>query len=136
MDKEAYMATEKRRIERRNVSYYIPVTEAGTARLVGVIMDISLGGFKLDSPEQIPKGRVNNFHIDLPKDIAPQSALIFTGRSKWCRPDYIDPSTYNVGYEFLNISQANAQVFQQIFEKYGSQPGDGRRNNSDDYMWR
>jgi hypothetical protein len=59
----------------------------------------------------------------------------FSGRSRWCRRDYVDPSSYNVGYEFVNVSQINAQVFQRLFEKYGSQNNTGIRNN-DDYMWR
>ena len=128
------MTTEKRKIARRNVSYYIPVIEADTTRLVGVILDISLGGLKIDSREPIPSGRIKEFYINLPNDIAPQSAGVFTGRSKWCSPDYIDPSTYYVGYEFVNVSQDNALLFQNIFEKFGSKPDAGRRNNDGNYL--
>ena len=134
--KEVIMTNEKRKIERRTVSYYIPVTEAGTPRLVGVILDISLGGFKIDSREQIPSGRIKNFYIDLPNDIAPESARIITGRSKWCHPDYIDPNSYNVGYEFVNMSKANEIALQRIFENFGSKPGDSSRNNNNNYLWK
>jgi hypothetical protein len=129
------MAVEKRRLERRNVTYYITVNEAGTPRILGVIMDISPGGFRLDSREQIPEGIIRNFYIDLPNDEAPKSARMFTGRSKWCQPDYIDPTSYNVGYEFINISKGNAVFFQRFYEQYGSKSGDGKRNNND-YLWR
>jgi hypothetical protein len=130
------MANEKRRIERRNISYYIPVSEFGTTRTLGVILDISLGGFKIDSREQVPSGRIKNFYIDLPNDVAPQFARTFTGRSIWCRPDHIDPTSYNVGYEFVNISQANELVVQHIFENYGLKPGDSKRSNNNDYLWK
>jgi len=129
------MTTEKRRIQRRNVTYYINLNEAGTSRTLGVLMDISPGGFRLDSRDQIPEGIVRNFCVDLPNNVAPQSARTFTGRSKWCRPDYIDPTTYNVGFEFINISKGNAGLFQQIYENYGSKSGDSKRNNND-YLWR
>ena len=129
------MMPEKRKLERRNVTYYIKVNEAGTARILGVIMDISPGGFRLDSREQIPEGIVKNFSIDLPNDVAPQSARMFSGRSKWCRPDYIDPTTYNVGYEFINISKSNAVLLQRIYENYGSKSGQNNRN-SNDYLWK
>jgi len=126
---------EKRRIVRRNVSYYIPVVEANTTRLAGVMLDISLGGFKLDSREQIPQGSINKFYINLPDDTTLHTSGIFIGRSKWCSPDYFDPSTYNVGYEFVNVSSDNAFLFQHLLEKFGSQPGEGRRNDNDNYLW-
>ena len=129
------MVSEKRRLERRIVTYYIPVTDVGTSKLIGVILDISPRGFKLDCREQIPAGHVNNFRIELPSDFGSQSSLSFSGRSKWCHRDYIDPSSYNVGYEFVNVSPNNAQLLQNIFEKYGSKNGDSGKNTND-YMWR
>ncbi len=129
------MAAEKRRIERRTVSYYIPVSDAATSKLIGVIIDLSPIGFKLDCREQIPAGRVKNFRIELPTDLGTQTYMNFSGRSRWCRRDYVDPSSYNVGYEFVNVSPNTAQVFQRLFDKYGSKNNIGGRNN-DDYMWR
>jgi hypothetical protein len=134
--KGARMIPEKRRKVRRKVSYYIPVAEAGTSRLLGVLMDISPGGFRIDSREQVPSGNVNNFYIDLPNDIAPRPDRMFTGRSRWCRHDQIDPSIYYVGYEFVNVSDGNAAFFQRLYEKYGSQSADSRRNTDDDYLWK
>ena len=134
--KGARMIPEKRRKARRTVTYYIPVAEAGTSRMLGVLMDISPGGCKIESREQIPRGNANNFYIELPNDFAPRSDRLFAGRSKWCRHDQFDPSIYYVGYEFINISEGNAAFFQRIYEKYGSQPSESRRNNEDDYLWK
>ena len=47
MRKETYMA-DKRRLSRRDFSYYMQVTNARTKELLGYLSDISRGGFKLD----------------------------------------------------------------------------------------
>ena len=76
------MVSEKRRLERRIVTYYIPVTDVGTSKLLGVILDISPRGFN-DLP-RTSACHVNNFRIELPSDFGSQSSLSFSGRSKWC----------------------------------------------------
>ncbi len=130
------MPANKRKADRRNVAYYLAVTEPGTNKFLGVVLDISSKGFKLDGQAKTPDGTVRRFYINLPDDIASQSARTFTARSKWCRPDKIDPSSYVVGYEFINISPENAAFFQQIFEAYGAQKSAGRDRGSDDYIWK
>ncbi len=128
------MGIEKRRMERRKVSYYLPVTEPGSSKLLGVVMDISPSGFKLDSDEKIPVGMVKRFFINLPDEVAPQSARTFTGRSRWCHPDSYDPSSFTVGYEFLNASQDNVRFFMRLYEDYGTR--ENRDYNRADYYWK
>ncbi len=130
------MANEKRKLQRRKVFYYLPVTEPGTTRVVGVVMDISQKGFKLDSGENTPVGQVRRFYINLPNEIAPSNARTFTGCSRWCHPDHFDPSSFTVGYEFVNVSQDNANFFQRLFDTYGAQASTGREYNSSDYFWK
>ena len=43
------MSNEKRKLARRNFSYYMRVMDETTGQLVGHLADISTGGFKLDS---------------------------------------------------------------------------------------
>jgi hypothetical protein len=126
------MARERRKIDRRNFSYYIPVTDAATTEQVGIMTDISLGGFKLDSQRPIPEGQVNRLRLNLTNEIASQESLVFVGRSKWCQPDYIDPSTYNVGFEVVNMTPSDAIIFQRMFEKYGSKNNNNQIGN---YLW-
>ena len=123
------MTTEKRKLNRRNFSYYMPVTDATTNRPLGIMTDISLGGFKLDSQEPVSNGQVNHFRLNLTTDIVPQAPLVFTGRSKWCHPDDIYPSSYNVGFELVNTAPGDTLIFQSVLERYGSQPNGSENNN-------
>ena len=116
---------ERRRIERRSFSYYMPVSDFATSQQAGVMTDISPGGFKLDSRQPIPAGKVNRFRLNLTSDLAPRAFLVFSGRSKWCQPDTLYPSIYNIGFEITNISPEDKPIFQRIFEQYGSQQAVG-----------
>ena len=129
------MVKEQRKMDRRNFSYYMPVTDADSSKQVGIMTDISLIGFKLDSRQPIPNGQVNRLRLDLTYDLAPQAALVFAGRSKWCHPDYIDPSIYNVGFEIVNMLPDEKVIFQRVFERYGSQ-ANGIGNNTGNYLWK
>ena len=121
------MTNERRRIGRRPFSYYMPVSDVATSRQVGVMTDISLEGFKLDSRQPIPDGQVNHFRLNLTTEIAPKASVVFTGRSKWCQPDDLYPSIYNVGFEITNISRDDKLVIQRVYENYGEQPAGGGR---------
>jgi c-di-GMP-binding flagellar brake protein YcgR len=126
---------DKRKIDRREFTYYMQVTDDVTKQLIGYLTDISTGGFKLDSPKQIPPGQDFRMHIDLTADVADKNAMVFIARSKWCRPDHIDPNTYNVGFEIMNMSPSDMIIFQRMFDKYGAKNASGKKG-TDDYLWR
>ncbi len=112
---------DKRKIKRRNFTYYMQVTNDVTKELVGYLSDISTAGFRLDSQKQVTPGQDFRLHIELTPDIADKNAMIFIARSKWCHRDYIDPNTFNVGFEIINMSPGDMLIFQRMFDKYGTE---------------
>ena len=126
---------DKRKISRREFSYYMQVTNDVTKELLGYLSDISTGGFKLDSQKQIMPGQDFRLHIELTPDIADKNSMVFVARSKWCRKDHIDPTSFNVGFEIINMSPSDMTIFQRMFDKYGSE-SPSRSRGSDDYLWR
>jgi hypothetical protein len=125
---------EKRRINRRDFTYYMQVKDAATKELVGYLSDISTGGFKLDTQAEIPPGKDLRLLIDLTPEIATQNSMVFIARSKWCRRDRIDPFTFNVGFEIVNMAPGDMQIFQRMFDKYGS--NSMKNKSSNDYLWK
>ena len=125
----------KRKINRRDFTYYKPVMDDLTKQLVGYLSDISTGGFKLDSPKEIRPGQDFRLHIELTADIADKTSMVFIARSKWSHRDHVDPNTFNVGFEIINIAPSDMAIFQRMFEKYGSQ-NTTRSISSEDYRWR
>jgi hypothetical protein len=126
---------DKRKINRRNFTYYMQVTNDITKELLGYLSDISTGGFKLDSQHQIPPGQDFRVHIELTPDIADKNSMVFIARSRWCHPDHIDPNTYNVGFQIVNMSPSDLVIFQRMFDKYGTENRSSGKS-SDDYLWR
>ena len=135
LKKGASIMADKRKITRRDFTYYMQVTDAISKQLIGYLSDISTGGFKLDSPKQIPAGQDFRMQIELTPDIADKNSMVFIARSKWCRPDHVDPNTYNVGFEIINMAPSDMLIFQRMFDKYGSQ-NTFKSKGSDDYLWR
>jgi len=134
-NKGANIMADKRKIKRRDFTYYMQVTDDLSKQLIGYISDISTGGFKLDSPKKIPAGQDFRMNIALSRDIADKTSMVFIARSKWCHPDHVDPNTYNVGFEIINMAPSDMIIFQRMFDRYGS-PNTMRSKNSDDYLWR
>lgn len=126
---------DKRKINRRDFSYYMQVTNEANKELLGYLSDISTGGFKLDSPKKIAPGQDFRLHIELTPEIAEKNSMVFIARSKWCQPDNIDPTSFNVGFEIINMSASDMAIFQRMFDKYGSE-NRMRNRSSDDYLWR
>jgi hypothetical protein len=125
----------KRKINRRDFTYYMQVKDDVTKQIIGYLSDISTGGFKLDSQKELQPGQDLRLLIELTPDIADKNTMVFIARSKWCRRDHVDPNTFNVGFEIVNMSPSDMLIFQRMFDKYGSQ-NTSRSKSSDDYLWR
>lgn len=126
------MAMERRKLNRRNFSYYMRVMDETTGELVGHLADISTGGFKLDCRQPVPLNRDFALRVDLTSEVANKTHMVFAARSKWCQPDRYDPSAYNVGFQIINMSASDLEVFARMFEKYGST----NKNSNLDYLWK
>jgi hypothetical protein len=126
---------EKRKITRRDFTYYMQVTNDVTKELLGYLSDISTGGFKLDSQNQIKPGQDFRVHIELTPDIADKNSMVFVARSKWCHRDYVDPNTFNVGFEIMNMLPGDMAIVQRMFDKYGAE-NRLKNKNSNDYLWK
>lgn len=126
---------DKRKMNRRDFTYYMPVKDDISKELLGYLTDISTGGFKLDCQKQIPPGQDFRLQIELTADVADKTFMTFIARSKWCHQDHIDPFTFNVGFEIVDMAPSDMIIFQRMFERYGSQKADSHKR-SDDYLWK
>ncbi len=124
---------ERRKTERRAFPHYMPLKNEETGELVGHMADISVKGFKLESLRPIRTDTDLPLRIEVPPDIAAVPFLVFKARSKWSLPDRIDPTSYNVGFEIVDMRAEDGQIFGLIFDKYGAR-GSAQQSGSD-YLW-
>jgi hypothetical protein len=127
-------SVERRRRERRTFSHYMRLMHENTGELVGHLVNISREGFRLESVRAIPVGRDFPIRIELPRDVTEKPYMVFIARSKWCRPDRIDPTLFDAGFEIIQMTPSDSEIFRMIFERYGSMNDDSEDNA--DYLWR
>ena len=111
--------TERRKMNRRKISYYLPVMDSATKQVIGHLMNLSPTGLTMDSQVPIPPKLKFSLHMDLMEEIAGQASVEFEATSVWCLPDSIQPFLYNAGFRIIDISPADLEVIIQIAEKYG-----------------
>jgi hypothetical protein len=128
-------SAERRKISRKEFSYYMRVMDESTGKVVGHLSDISTGGFKLDCKQAIPLNVNMRLRIDLTPEVAKKEYMLFVARPKWCQADRFEPTSFNVGFQIVEMTPADLDIFVRMFERYGSQKVAGRKKDSD-YLWK
>lgn len=126
---------ERRHLERKDFSYYMRLVDNDTHNLVGHLVDISSGGFKLDSQTPIPVNKDFRLRMDLTSEVANKPAMVFVARSRWCEVDPLDPFIYNVGFQLVNITPADLDIFKRMMDKYGKKVVDKRIDKRRTNLW-
>jgi len=127
--------SERRSDERKDFSYYMRLVNNDTQELVGHLVDISSGGFKLDSQAPIPINRDFRLRLDLTSEVADKPAMTFVARSKWCETDPLDPFVYNVGFQLISIASIDLEIINRMIEKYGKKAEDKRTDKRRSNLW-
>jgi len=114
------METDRRKQKRRKFTYYMPVVDANTLQVVGYLTDISAIGIRVDTKKPLPVNASFRLRLDLTQDMAKKTFMVFNGRSRWCQMDKLEPNTYNVGFEVNILSHDDTEIFQRMYDRYGS----------------
>jgi hypothetical protein len=109
---------DRRKYKRRSLAYYMLVVDAVTSETVGHLVDITPAGFLMDCPKALPLEKDFHLRLDTMPDVADKSYITFTARSKWCKPDVVEPYLFDVGFKIVIISPHDAEIVRRIAEKY------------------
>lgn len=126
---------DRRKLSRKNFTYYMRVLDEESGKLIGQLVDIGTGGFKVESPNEIPVNQKIKLRIDQTGEVSERNYIVFVGMARWCQHDAYDLSVYNVGFQIVDMSPSDYDVFIEMFNKYGVEKKAHERNNSD-YFWR
>lgn len=114
------MITEKRNRSRRKFTYYMRVFDNSNSELIGYITDISPRGFKIDSTKPHAVNKEYTLRLDLTSDVSDRSFIIFVARLRWSQPDPTDPTSFMEGFQVMNISPHDEEIFYRMFDKYST----------------
>lgn len=98
---------------------FTPVYDLHPRTLLGYLGDLTLSGALVIGEKLITINKETELEIDFPSDL-PDIDVIpvkIPVRFAWCHQDE-SPSYFNIGVEFIEITPEQAELFQQILERY------------------
>ena len=113
------MKNENRSDERHEHGFYMRVTDNNTHELLGYITDVSLRGFKLDTPKILTVKKDYTLRLEYTSEFVEKPFIVLIARVKWSRLDPITPNEYIVGFQIVNISPPELEIYQSIVKNYG-----------------
>ncbi len=109
---------ERRKIERKYLAVYSRVFDRATGQVLGYLADLSRKGAMIISDDPLPQDALYKLRFDLPDPpMFSANHLDMRSRVAWFSPD-VDPSFYNVGFEFLSVSDQEVTILDEMIEAY------------------
>ncbi len=108
---------EKRKLPRIYLAIYSRVFDRGTGRVLGYLADLNHLGAMIISDDKMEEGLNVHLRLDLPDPIFNVDHINLEARVAWCKPD-IDPSFYNVGFEFTDVLESHQSIIDKIVAIY------------------
>lgn len=109
---------ENRKIDRRQLVYYLKVYDTASGDFVGYLGDISFDGLMLFRPDSVEPDRLFNLTLRLTAEMDLHRDLQFEARSIWCDRD-ANPDYHAVGFKFSGLSQDDQDTVSHLVEKFG-----------------
>jgi len=113
------MPNERRNNKRLKFGYYMRVIDNNSQELLGNLSDISPRGFRLDSQKALTINQDYTLRLEQTSMVSDKPYIVFDARAMWGQRDPIIPNEYNEGFQIINISQYEEEIFQSVMEKYG-----------------
>ena len=110
---------DKRKVSRKKFAFYMRVLDDETEETVGHLVDVSQIGMRLETTAPLPLEQEYNVHMELTPDVSDKLFMFVSIRTKWCKTDDIMPNLYRVGFEIVNISPHDQEIYQRLLEMYG-----------------
>ena len=109
---------DRRTINRKYLAVYSRVFDRNTARVLGYLADLSQKGTMIISDNPMPEKAAFSLRFDLPDPpLFSANHLDIEATVAWSSPD-IDPSFFNVGFEFTSVSALQSRILDEMMEAY------------------
>lgn len=109
---------ERRTLDRKYLMVYSRVFDRSTGKILGYLSDLSPKGAMVISDDPIRENAKISLRFDLPDPpLFSTDHLNLEARVAWCKPD-IDPSFYNIGFEFTEINQQEKAIVEEMIVAY------------------
>ncbi len=105
---------ERRTLDRKYLMVYSRVFDRATGKILGYLSDLSPKGAMIISDDPINENTKISLRFDLPDPpLFSTDHINLEARVAWCKPD-IDPSFYNIGFEFIGLSETEKNIVEEM----------------------
>ncbi len=106
----------RRKEEREKMTTFTPVYDAHPKTLLGYLADLTLHGVRVTGEHPVEVDRLETLAIEFP-DITPTRFTI-PARVARCTHDEVNPTYYEIGFEFTEVKPENAIILEEILRRY------------------
>ena len=110
--------SERRKLKRRHLIYYLRVFDRATGRQVGHLVDLTPDGIMVMSERPIRVGRTIGLRMALPSQGGQEGTLEFDATSMWTSHD-VNPDFYDTGFKLSKVSRKHLAQIETLIEDYG-----------------
>lgn len=111
--------TERRKLKRRHLLYYLRVYNAQTGRLLGHLVDISSGGVMVMSQHRRRLNRLVHLRMILPGPARTvRKKVEFRATTKWCSKD-VNPDFWDTGFQTTGLTRRQEAEIESLIEDFG-----------------
>lgn len=109
--------SDKRRLKRRNLIYYLPISDITDGNEFGRLVDVTREGLMSISADKKETGRTISLKLSLPVTIGGNIELHLKGKALWCKKD-VNPDYYVTGIQFEDVSKKDAEIIEELIDYF------------------
>lgn len=110
--------SDRRRLSRHNLIYYLEVFNTETGELAGRVVDLNQEGLMLISKSQPATGATYQLEMQLPREVMANQKLAFSAECRWSKVD-VNPDFFVSGYKIDEMNQDGAPVIVSLAREFG-----------------
>ena len=111
-------ASNKRKLKRRYLVYYLRVFDRKTGEVLGHLVDITEGGVMLMREGPLETGVMHSMRLRWRSASGRLQIIDFDGECRWCRPD-INPDFYDAGFSIAPKDEETLRTIRQLIGDLG-----------------
>jgi hypothetical protein len=110
---------DRRRHNRRYLTYFSQVSDIETGTLLGYLVDLTTGGALMIGNYPLDINVVYHLRVELPDGFDNNNEMEVEAKAVWSQPD-VDPEFYRIGLQLIKITPKDLMLLEKLLITYGT----------------
>ncbi len=112
------MDSDGRIMTRKELVFYLEISNADTGEMLGHIVDLTTRGCKVVNKDGFAKGESYSLKFSLPDGRYGVPDITFNAISRWTKPD-INPDYLVTGFEIIRLGANERKIVRKLMDHFG-----------------